>query len=386
MEHVSSTRKTYKEKLRPAPAQERALEAILWRCRDLYNAALEQRIVAWQRRHISVSRFEQEAELKAIRADLPEYAAIHSHILQDVLARLDKTYQAFFRRRQRGEKAGFPRFKGRDRYHSFTFKEYGNGARIDNGALVLSKIGRLRVHWSRPIEGTPKTVTIFREADGWYVAISCADVRINPLPLTGHETGIDLGLEAFATLADGARIHIPGYYRTAERYLAKCQRRVAKRKKGGHRRRKAVCWLAKAHQTVRRQRADFHHKTALALVHRYDTIYHEDLQVTNLVKNHHLAKSISDAGWGAFLAILSFKAANAGRSVVAVHPAYTSQTCSGCGVLVEKGLSVRWHSCPDCGTNLHRDHNAAKNIQWRGQRLRGLAGLPAGANREPAGL
>ncbi len=126
-------------------------------------------------------------------------------MLQDVLARLDKTYQAFFRRVQRGEKAGFPRFKGRNRFHSFTFKEYGNGARLDNGVLVLSKIGRISVHWSRPIEGTPKTVTISKEADGWYVAISCAEVPVQPLPATGQETGIDLGLESFATLADGQR-------------------------------------------------------------------------------------------------------------------------------------------------------------------------------------
>ena len=187
--HSAHTYKTYKEKLRPTPAQERALEEVLWRCRELYNAALEQRITAWQRRHVSVSRYEQEAELKAIRAEFPEYAAIHCHVLQDVLARLDKTYQAFFRRVQRGEKAGFPRFKGRNRFHSFTFKEYGNGARLDNGFLVLSKIGRISVHWSRPIEGTPKTVTISKEADGWYVAISCAEVPVHPLPSTGTGDG-----------------------------------------------------------------------------------------------------------------------------------------------------------------------------------------------------
>src|SRR5215831_9079422 len=158
-----TVRKTFKEKLRPTPEQERALDAVVWRCRDLYNAALEQCIIAYQRRRISLSRYEQEAELKAIRAEFPEYGAIHWHILQDTLARLDKTYQAFFRLIQRGERAGFPRFKGRNRYHSFTFKEYGNGAELDTGFLVLSKIGRIRVHWSRPIEGVPKTVTISKE-------------------------------------------------------------------------------------------------------------------------------------------------------------------------------------------------------------------------------
>jgi putative transposase len=214
----TTVHKTYKEKLRPRPEQERVLDAVVWRCRDLYNTALEHRITAYRRAGVSISRYEQEAELKAIRAEFPEYAAIHSHVLQDVLARLDKTYQAFFRRIQRGEKAGFPRFQARDRFHSFTYKEYGNGARLDHGSLVLSKLGRLCVHWSRPIQGTPKTVTISKEADGWYVAISCADVPVQPLPATGQETGIDLGIEAFATLSNGQRILTPGYYRRAERY------------------------------------------------------------------------------------------------------------------------------------------------------------------------
>ena len=371
MHTVPTTYKTFKEKLRPTPAQERALEDVLWRCRELYNAALEQRITAWQRRRVSLSRYDQEAELKDLRAEFPDYAAIHSHILQDVLARLDKTYQAFFRRAQRGEKAGFPRFKGRNRFHSFTFKEYGNGARLDNGFLVLTKIGRVSVHWSRPVEGTAKTVTISKEADGWYVAISCADVPMKLVLPTGQETGIDLGLESFATLANGQPIFTPRYYRKAEAYLRRCQRRVARRKKGSHRRRKAIVLLEKAHQHIRNQRRDFHHKAARKLVQEYDTIHHEDLRVANMVKNHLLAKSIQDAGWGAFLAILAFKAVGAGKRVVAVNPAFTSQRCSGpgCGVIVQKGLSVRWHACPECGTSLHRDHNAAKNILRLGQEM-----------------
>src|SRR5262249_6476252 len=142
---AETVRKTYKEQLRPTPQQERELERVLWRCRTLYNTALEQRITLWKQRAVSLSRYQQEAELKEVRAWLPEYAAIHSPVLQDVLARLDKAYQAFFTRVQRGEKAGFPRFQGRTRWHSFTYKEYGNGARLDNGYLVLSKIGRIAV-------------------------------------------------------------------------------------------------------------------------------------------------------------------------------------------------------------------------------------------------
>jgi putative transposase len=156
-----------------------------------------------------------------------------------------------------------------------------------------------------------------------------------------------------------------------ERRLKTAQRRVSRRKKGSNRRRKAVGLLARAHLRVKRQRQDFHHKVALQLIRQHDMIYYEDLQTANMVKNHHLAKAITDAGWGQFLSILSAKAAYAGRRVVAVPPAYTSQACSGCGVIVQKGLSVRWHSCPDCETSLPRDVNAARNIERLGQRLRG---------------
>jgi putative transposase len=307
-----------------------------------------------------------------------------------VLARLDKTSQAFFRRIREGQTPGFPRFPGRNRFNSFTYKEYGNGARLEgsleNGFVVLCKIGRVAVRWSRPIAGTPKTVTISQEADGWYVCIRCADVAIEPLPLTGRETGIEVGLESFATLADGTMLHNPRCYRRVERRLNTAQRRVSRRKKGSNRRRKAVQLLASAHQKVKRQRQDFQHKTALALVQNYDTIYLEDVQVANMVRNQHLAKSIADAGWAGFRTILECQAVYAGKRVVAVPPASTSQTCSGCGVLVAKGVSVRWHTCPDCGTSLHRDHNAAKNRERRGQRLRGGVALAASENRASAGL
>jgi putative transposase len=366
-----TVRKTFKYKLKPTPEQEQALAFVVRRCRELYTAALQERKEAWQKCGVSVNEAMQSAQLPAVKEARPEYRDIHSQVLQDVLTRLDRAFQRFFARVKSGETAGYPRFQGVNRYNSFTYKQFANGAVFDNGFLVLSKIGRIAVRWSRPLEGAPQTVTVSREADGWYVCISCADAPTQPLPATGQETGIDLGIEAFATLSDGTRIFSPGWYRTAERALKTSQRRVSRRKKGSNRRRKAVTLLAKAHQQARRQRQDFHHKTALALVRENDTISHEELQVRNMVRNHHLATSIQDAGWSAFLSILSFKAACAGRKVQAVNPAYPSQTCSGYGVLVAKGLSVRWHSCPDCGTSLHRDHNAAKNIKRVGQALRG---------------
>jgi putative transposase len=366
-----TVRTTFKYKLKPTLSQARAMAFVLRRCRELYNAALEERRGAWQKCGVSVTEAIQSAQLPDIKEVRPEYQGVHSQVLQDVLTRLDRAFQAFFRRVKNGEQPGYPRFQGANRYNSFTYKQFGNGAALDNGFLVLSKIGRIAVRWSRPIEGTPKTVTVSREADGWYACFSCADVPAQPLPATGRETGIDLGLEAFATLSNGERILHPGWYRKAERRLKTAQRRVSRRKKGSNRRRKAVTLLARAHLKVKRERQDFHHKVALHLVQTHDTIYHEDLQTANLVKNRHLAKSIQDAGWSAFLSILAAKAAYAGRRVLAVPPAYTSQICSGCGVIVQKGLSVRWHACPECGTSLHRDVNAARNIQRLGQRLRG---------------
>jgi putative transposase len=205
--------------------------------------------------------------------------------------------------------------------------------------------------------------------------------------------------------ANGEAVENPRHYRKAERELRKAQRRVSRRKKGSNRRRKAAKVLAKKHQKVKRQRTDFHHKTALSLVRQYDLIYLEDLQVGNMCRRlspkpdenggyqHNgasakagLNKSIQDAGWYSFRMILACKAAWASKRVEAVPPAYTSQDCSGCGELVQKSLSVRTHICTNCGLVLDRDENAAKNIQWRGQRLRGAATVVAVTNREPVGL
>jgi putative transposase len=219
------------------------------------------------------------------------------------------------------------------------------------------------------------------------------------LPLTGQETGIDVGLKSFLALADGTMVENPRHSRQAEKALKRAQRRVSRRKKGSQRRRKAVKLLAKKHQKVARQRRDFHHKTALSLVRKSDTIYHEAIGAKNLSARPKpkpdgnggylpngarakagLNKSIHDAGWSQFLSILACKAAYAGKRVEAVSPAYTTQECSGCGELVPKSLSVRTHVCSSCGLVLDRDTNAALNILWAGQARQGAGAGAAALN------
>ncbi len=191
---TQSIHKTYKYKLKPTPEQERMLDRTLMLCRHIYNAALGERREAYRMRGVSVNYYHQKAELPGIKEAMPEYGAVYSQVLQDVVLRVDHAFQAFFRRVQSGETPGYPRFQGRARFNSITYPQYDNGTTLDNGLLVLSKIGRIAVRWSRPIEGTPKTVTISREVDGWYVCISCADVPVEPLSRTGQESGIDVGL------------------------------------------------------------------------------------------------------------------------------------------------------------------------------------------------
>ena len=188
-----TTRKSDRYKLRPTPEQARMLGRTVLLCRHVYNAALGERREAWRRCAVSVNYYQQKAELPGIKEAMPEYAEVHSQVLQDVVLRVERAYQAFFRRVQAGETPGYPRFQGRNRYHSFTYPQYDNGARLDNGCLVLSKIGRIAVRWSRPPEGTPKTVTNSQEADGWYAILSCTDVPAQPLPATGRRRALMSG-------------------------------------------------------------------------------------------------------------------------------------------------------------------------------------------------
>lgn len=346
----------------------------LYRLRELYNAALQHRRDAHRKGGVTVSAYSQMRELAGVREVRPEYAAIHTHLLQDVLTRLDRAYRAFFRRCKSGETPGFPRFKGRGRYRTFTFKDAANhnGVRLlSTGRVKLAGIGNVKVKLHRPVDGRIKQASVSIDGDGhWYIAFACVDVPAKPLPASVTSVGIDVGITTFAALSDGTMVDNPRPYEVAQRSLATAQRRVSRRKRGSKRRRKAVGLLAKQSARVQRVRLDFHHKVALAIVQRFGSIAVEDLNIKGLARMR-LAKQVHDAGWAQFTTILASKAESAGREFYRVDPRGTSQECSGCLLCVPKGLLVRVHACPHCGLVEDRDVNAAINVQRRGQRLRG---------------
>jgi len=325
------------------------------------------------------------AQIKEVRCARDEYACIHVHLLQDSITRLDRAYRAFFRRCTAGEKPGFPRFKGRGRYRTLTFKDCKTKKRwivAGDKRLSLAGIGDVKIKLHRPYEGTLKQVSVTLGGDGqWYATFACVDVPAKPLPATGQSVGVDVGISAFATLDNGESVENPRPYEAAQRKLKTAQRRVSRRKRGSSRRCKAVARLASLHDKIARVRRDFHHKTALDLVQRFDSIAVEDLNVKGLAAGM-LAKQVHDAGWGQFISILADKAESAGREIIKVDPRGTSQDCSGCGAAVRKMLRVRVHACPECGLVLDRDHNAAINVAIRaGHALRG--GLSNGQLDEP---
>lgn len=390
--------KSYKYRLYPNKEQAEKLQWTLDRCRELYNACLQERRDTWQnikqhpnfydldwrkdavKKH-NINFYTQSMQLPEIKRDREEYLEVYGQVQQDVLHRVDKAFKSFFARCKRGDTPGFPRFQGKDRYDSFCFpqSEHGFSLTHDN-RVTLSKIGSIKVKLHREIQGKIKTCTVKREGQQWYVVFVC-EVEAEKLPVSYEDVGIDLGVMKLATLSNGETIEHPRHLRHADKKLEALHQSLSRKKRGSHRRTKAKKALSAAHRKVRNQRTDYLHKASRMLVNRYQVIVFEDLQTANLTKRPKpkqdettgqylpnnasakagLNKSILDAGWGMFVAMTTYKAECAGRAVRTVNPKYTSQVCSGCGTVKKKELSERWHSC-DCGCELDRDVNAAINI------------------------
>lgn len=347
------------------PQQDKILETLSL-CRWLYNSALEQRIYLYKNRKETLSFYTQKRELPSLKKDLPFFKTVHSQVLQDVLNRLDKAYQSFFNRVKKGGKAGFPRFQGKNRFHSFTYPQ--SGFSMKGNILTLSKIGDVRVQRHRKIKGKIKTCTIIHKNGHFYVSFSCEIEKVTPSTAPKKIIGVDLGIQHLAITSDGEFFENPKHLREKEQKLKRLQRSVSRKKRGSNRRRKAVRLLAKLHEHIANKRRDTAHKVSRKLVNEYDLIVFEDLNVQRMVKNHRLAKSISDSAWRNLIELTTYKAENAGKEVILVNPYNTTQMCSACGEIVKKELKDRVHIC-DCGYIEDRDINAAKNILQLGNPL-----------------
>ena len=349
-------RKTYQFRIYPNKEQRNILLNQLEECRWLYNHLLEQRKVSWETQQLSISLYTQHKYITELKDTRIKLKSIHSQVLQDVATRIDLAYQAFFQRLKNKDKdAGYPRFKGQDRYDSMTFKQ--SGFQLTENKLKISKVGKIKIIQHRPIKGQIKTLNIRKNNLNQWFACFSVELEYKALPKTNKAIGIDVGLETFATYSDGTKIDNPRYFRKAEEQLTTTQSKYSK-----HKSKKLKLKLSKLHNKVANKRKDFCHKLSRNIVNEYDTICVEDLNINKMMKNHRMAKSIGDAAWNQFIQFLIYKAEEADKQVIQVNPAYTSQDCSECGYRVAKKLSDRIHNCPNCGLSLDRDINASINI------------------------
>lgn len=352
--------KAYKFKIkRPNQKIVQRFEQTLELCRELYNSALRERIDAYKINKCSITYRNQQNQLPEIKAIRDDLNSVYSQVLQDALKRLDKTFKAFFQRLKSGEKAGFPRFKGHNRYDSFTYPQASGCFRLEGNNLFLSKIGKVKIHLSQNVLGKVKTCTIKKEIDSWFVIFTVETENVL-LEKTGQFIGMDAGIESFMTLSNGEQIPNFKYYEKAQKELRRKQRSVSRKKKGSQLRKDAVIQLKKIHAKIKNQRNDFAHKLSTKLVREFDVIAIERLNILGMSKGI-LSKQIYDVAWNSFFQKLKYKAENAGKSVIEVNPNGTSQTCL-CGEPVKKDLSVRQHHCVHCGYSNHRDIVSAKII------------------------
>lgn len=358
-------KKSFQFRIYPNKKQEVSLNRTLGICRHLYNNTLGERKRQAELNELSrrfevnpwgkpewVNYYDQANNLSESKTDYQK--EVFSQVLQNVLKRVDRSFVNMFKG------SGYPRFQGRNRYNSFTYPQLG--FKIENNKLNLSKIGNIKIILHRPIEGTIKTCTIKKDIDQWYVSFSCEiDRPIIPIEIK-TKIGIDVGLTSLLTLSNGIKVEPPEFLRASEKRLTREQIHLSKKKLRSKNRNKQRIKVAKVHRRIRNQRKDFNHKLSRQLVNTYDSISFEDLQIQNMIKNHHLAKSISDAGWYNLQILTSYKAEWAGKQVNFCNPRRTSMTCNVCGNVQKMTLKDRVFECSECGNIECRDVNAAINI------------------------
>jgi putative transposase len=398
---VGFVQRAFKFRLYPTSKQHDALGLMCAAHAELYNAGLQERRDAWAMRKTSIGVSSQMLQLKEIRTLRPDQAVWSFTSQQQTLRRLDKAFAAFFRRVKAGDTPGYPRFRAASRFDSVDFR-HGDGIKFlpATKRLKIQGVGhvQIRLHRNLPEDAVLGQVSVKREGSGrrtrWFVVIP-VEVALEPLPMTGAVTGIDMGVVSFLTTSEGVHIPNPRHLKALAGNLAAAQRDLAGKKRGSNRRRKAVARVAALHGTVRRQRLDHAHKTALRLVQDHDLICHEALQILNMTRRAKpvpdpenegqflpngqaaktgLNKSILDAGWVVFLSVLTAKAENAGRELISVNPANTSRTCPQCGHCAKENRpSQAVFTCQRCQFTGHADTVGAINILRAGTALRQTA-------------
>jgi putative transposase len=348
--------KVYQYRLYPTKVQVSTLNNTLNICRKVYNNTLALRRDSWDYDQKNISCFGSHYYLKQWKEEFPELKTVYSQVLQDVQLRVDLAFKAFFRRCKSGETPGYPRFKSKGRYDSITYPQFG--FKIFNNFIKFSKIGEIETVFHRPVGGTIKQINIRKNSNNkWFVSIICDNVPNHPFPKSSDCVGIDVGLKTFATLSNGKFVENPRFYRKEEKELTRVQRKHSLIKCKETRN-----VVARVYERISNKRENFTQQLSRDLINNYGTICFEKLNIKDMVQTPRMGKSILDAAWNKLIQYTSYKAEDAGRTVVLVDPTNTSQMCSRCGKIVAKDLSVRIHDCPYCGLKIDRDLNASINI------------------------
>lgn len=346
----------------PTKSQKAKIDAQIEEHRLLYNNCLGLKKETWETEQKNISVFDLiKSEVKKFKKT-SNYSA-----LQQTVRRLDKSYKNFFRRAKLKQgPAGFPRFKNKDRFRTIEYGAYGDGNKIRNNCLYLLNVGQIKCS-SHDFPSNIKTTLITRIADRYYVSFIYDDTEAVQVNQTNRSVGIDLGVKTFIATSDGEKVESPKFHKQGLKQLSKAHRKIHEQPLGSTQRKKRKIVLAKIHNKIANRRKDFNHKLSRKIVDKYDTIVIEDISPLDFdseIKN--INRAYRDVAWGQLKTFLNYKAENAGKRIIKVNPAYTTQECSYCGHIAVKSLKDRIHLCSKCGYEEDRDINAAKNILRRG--------------------